>query len=201
VLRGSCRHCGTRISLRYPAVEAGTALLFAVLAAHFGAHAVLPAFLYLGAVGVALALIDVDHHRLPDPLTLPSYPVGLVLLGVAAVTAHDAWRFERALIGMAALFGFYLLTWFVYPGGMGFGDVKLSGVVGLYLAYLGWDQLAVGAFAGFLVGAVVSVVIVLVAGGGRKTKVPFGPFMLIGALIAIFAGHTIGHAYTSATVG
>ena len=201
LLRGRCRQCGSRISARYPLVELLTGVLFAVLAAYFGAVAQLPAFLYLAAVGVALALIDLDVQRLPDALTLPSYPVGLVGLGAASVARHSSWPFVRGVIGMAALFAFYFIIAFIAPRGMGFGDVKLSGVIGLYLAWLGWGQLAVGAFSAFLVGGLVGIGLILFAGGGRKTKVPFGPFMLIGALIGIFAGGPIASAYTSLTLG
>jgi leader peptidase (prepilin peptidase)/N-methyltransferase len=195
LLRGRCRHCQARISPRYPLVELATAGLFVAFAVKFGPHAVLPAFLYLAAVGVALTMIDLDVQRLPDALTLPSYPVGLALLGIAAGVDGTGWPYARALIGMAALFGFYATVWFVYPAGMGLGDVKLSGVLGLYLGWLGWGQLVVGAFSAFLVGAVVSVMFVVLRGGGRKTKVPFGPFMLLGVLIATFAGHPISRAY------
>jgi leader peptidase (prepilin peptidase)/N-methyltransferase len=197
LLRGRCRECSSRISARYPLVEAATAALFVAFGVRFGLHAVLPAYLYLAAVGVALTMIDIDVQRLPDVITLPSYPVGLVLLGIAAVVDQAGDSFVRALIGMAALFAFYALVWFVYPAGMGLGDVKLAGVLGLYLAWLGWGQLVVGAFAAFAVGAVVSIAIVAIAGGGRKTKVPFGPFMLVGVLIGIYAGHPVAHAYTS----
>ena len=201
LLRGRCRGCGTRISTRYPLVELLTAALFAGLAAWFGPVAQLPAYLYLAAVGIALALIDLDVRRLPDVLTLPSYPVGIVLLGVASAVHHDAWSFARAGIGLAALFGFYFTVAVVAPRGMGFGDVKLSGVLGLYLGWLGWAQLVVGAFSAFVVGALVGIGLIVFAGGGRKTKVPFGPFMLVGALIGIFAGHPIAAAYTSVTLG
>jgi leader peptidase (prepilin peptidase) / N-methyltransferase len=201
LLRGRCRHCGTRISARYPLVELATAALFTAFAVKFGLHAVLAAYLYLAAVGVALAMIDFDLKRLPDALTLPSYPVGIALLGVAAGVDGTLWAFERALIGMAALFAFYFTVAMISPRGMGFGDVKLSGVVGLYLAWLGWGQLVVGAFAAFVIGGLVGVALILFAGGGRKTKVPFGPFMLMGALVGIYAGHPIAHAYRSAVIG
>jgi leader peptidase (prepilin peptidase)/N-methyltransferase len=201
VLRGRCRHCGNAISARYPLVELLTGALFAGLAVWFGPVAQLPAYLVFAGVGVALALIDLDVQRLPDALTLPSYPVGIALLGIASGVHHDGWSLIRALIGMAALFAFYFTVALISPRGMGFGDVKLSGVVGLHLAWLGWSQLVVGAFAAFVVGALVGVGLILFAGGGRKTKVPFGPFMLVGALIGIFLGHTIGSAYSSATLG
>jgi len=201
LLRGRCRHCQNPISARYPLVEALTGALWAGLAAWFGPVAQLPAYLVFAAVGVALALIDLDVRRLPDVLTLPSYPVGIALLGIASAVHHDAWSFERALIGMAALFAFYFTVAFISPKGMGFGDVKLSGVIGLHLAWLGWRELVVGAFAAFVVGAVVGIGLIVLGGGGRKTKVPFGPFMLVGALLGIFFGDPIGSAYNSFTLG
>lgn len=201
LLRGKCRHCREPISIRYPAVELGTGVLFAAFAIHFGLHADLPAYLYLAAIGVALAMIDIDLLRLPDVLTLPSYLVGLALLGVAAGVDHESHAFSRAVIAMAALAAFYGVVWFIYPSGMGLGDVKLAGVVGLYLGWLGWGQLVVGAFAAFAVGAVISVAIVAIRGGDRKTRVSFGPFMLIGVLIGIYAGHPLAHAYTHAING
>src|SRR4051794_4827816 len=201
LLRGRCRHCGEPIAWRYPFIELLTAAVFAVLAAKLGPPAARAAFLYLGAIGVALAAIDMDCHRLPDVLTLPSYPVVLALLALAAGVDGHAWPFERALISMGALFGFYALVWLVYPAGMGLGDVKLSGVLGLALGYLGWAELVVGAFAAFVVGSVVSVAVVLVAGGGRKAKVRFGPFMLVGALIGVLAGHAVADWYHDLTFG
>jgi len=199
VLRGRCRSCGARISARYPLVELLTAVVFIVLAVHFGARAVLPAYLYLAAVGIALAAIDLDLHRLPDRLTLPSYAVGAALLGLAAAYDGTPWPFVRALIGMAALFAFYFLLVLIQPRGMGFGDVKLAGVVGLYLGFLGWGALLVGAFAAFLLGGCFSIGLLMFAGAGRKTKVPFGPFMLAGALLAVLIGERLAHGYLHVT--
>jgi leader peptidase (prepilin peptidase)/N-methyltransferase len=201
LLRGKCRHCGNPISIRYPLVELACGLLFAGFAIRFGAHVVLLAFLYFGAVGLALAMIDFDHKRLPDVLTLPSYPVALALLGLAAVLDHRGHTpFVRALLGGLALYAFYELIGFIQPRGMGGGDIKLSGVIGLYLGWLGWGELVVGAFAAFLIGGLVSIALVIFAGAGRKTKVPFGPFMLLGALVGIYAGHSLAHAYTTFTL-
>jgi len=199
VLRGRCRHCSGAISIRYPLVEAVTAALFAGLAVKLGPHATVPAFLYLAAIAVALAMIDLDTLKLPNVIVLPSYVVAAVLLGVAAIVDHDGGAALRAVIGMAAYYGVFFLIWFAYPKGMGFGDVKLAGVLGLYLGYLGWGVLVVGAFGGVLLGGVVGIALVLFADAGRKTKVPYGPFMLTGALFAVFLGATIAHAYTHTT--
>jgi leader peptidase (prepilin peptidase)/N-methyltransferase len=196
-LRGRCRDCSTSISVRYPLVELGTAALFAVMAARVGAHLELLAFLYLAAVGLALALIDIDVQRLPDALTLPSYVVMAILLGAAAVTEGHGDQAVRTVLAGLAVFAFYFALWFVYPSGMGFGDVKLSGLLGGYLGWLSWKAVVVGVFSGFLYGGVFGIGVVLFAGGGRKTRVPFGPFMLLGALTGILVGDRLGAAYLS----
>jgi len=201
LLRGRCRDCGSPISLRYPAVELLTAGVFALLAWRIGLEPELPAFLYLGAVGVALALIDLDIKRLPNSLTLPSYAVGAALLGLAALADADLAAYLRALLGMLTLFAFYFLLAFIYPAGMGFGDVKLAGVLGMYLGWLGWGVLAVGGFLGFLLGGLVGGALMMAKRAGRKTAIPFGPFMLAGALLAVLWGHEIAAAYTGTLSG
>ncbi len=199
LLRGRCRDCDAPISPRYPVVEAGTAALFAVMALRFGFDPVLPAYLYLAAVGLALALIDLDCKRLPDALTLPSYPVAAVLLGLAALLGSDSGDFVKALLGGAAMFAVYFGLAFAYPAGMGFGDVKLAGVLGMYIAWLGWGSWAVGLFLGFFLGGVFGIALIAVKRGGRKTAVPFGPFMLLGALIAVLVGPELAQGYLDAT--
>ena len=201
LLRARCRDCGTRVSARYPLVELATAVLFGLVAWHFGLHVVLIAYLYLAAISVALALIDIDVHRLPDALTLPSYPVAAVLLTAGALAAHQPFDLARAAIGGAALFALYAVLWFVYPKGMGLGDVKLAGVLGMYLGYIGWGTLAVGAFFGFALGGVLGVTLMAVGRATRKSKIPFGPFMLAGALAAVFFGSSLAHAYVSFSRG
>jgi leader peptidase (prepilin peptidase) / N-methyltransferase len=201
LLRGRCADCRTRISPRYPIVELATGLLFAAVAyrvADLGLVAAVPAYLYFTAIGVALTVIDLDVRRLPNAIVLPSYPVLAVLLTIAAAWHGDWWALARAGIGAAALFGFFFAVAFAYPAGMGFGDVKLAGLVGGVLAYLSWAALAVGAFAGFLLGAFVGVAIMLAGRGGRKTAVPFGPFMVAGALLALFVADPLASLYTDA---
>jgi leader peptidase (prepilin peptidase)/N-methyltransferase len=185
LLRGRCYDCGAPISVRYPLVELGTGLLFLALALRVDI-AVLPAYLYFAAAGVALALIDLDVRRLPNAIVVPSYPVVAALLFAAALWDHSLPSFVRSLLGAAALFAFFAAIAFIYPAGMGWGDVKLAGLIGLVLGYLSWLALAVGAFLGFLLGSVVGVAIIALGRAGRRTAVPFGPFMIVGALAGIF---------------
>lgn len=156
---------------------------------------ILVAFVYLAAISIALTLIDLDHHRLPNVVVLPGYIVGAVLLWAASLTAGDAGSVLRSGIGMAAMFLGYLLLALVYPGGMGFGDVKLAGVLGLYLGWLGWEQLIVGAFAAFVLGGIFSIVLLLARRANRKTGIPFGPWMICGAWIGIAWGYPIVTGY------
>ena len=199
LLRGRCRDCNNPISARYPLVEAGTATLFFLVGLRFGAQAQLLAYLYLAAVGIALTLIDLDVKRLPDVLTLPSYAVGFVLLGLASLS--EPHPLVRAVLGAAAMFAVYFALCFAYPAGMGFGDVKLSGVLGLYTAWLGWDVWGAGLMLGFLLGGFFGIGLVLIKRAGRKTAVPFGPFMIIGAFVAIFFGHALVSGYLDLTTG
>jgi leader peptidase (prepilin peptidase)/N-methyltransferase len=200
VLRGRCRDCGEPISVRYPLVEAGTAVLFGLTYWWAGPTWALPAFLYLAAISVALALIDLDTHRLPDAIVLPAYPVGIALLALASWNpggASDWPALVRAVIGGAALFAAYFVMLLAYPAGMGFGDVKLAGVLGAYLAWIGWGAFAVGAFGAFLVGGVFSIGLLVAGRATRKSGIPFGPWMLAGAAIGIGVGEWLWSAYLS----
>lgn len=201
ILRGRCRNCGEPISARYPAVELLTGIVFGLLAWRFGVAAQLPAYLYLGAVGVALAFIDLDTKRLPDVLTLPSYAVALVLLGVAAGIDGTWDALLRAVLGGLALAVFYFGLWFVYPAGMGFGDVKFSGVLGIYLGWLSWGTVLLGGFLGFLLGGVVGGLLLMTKRATRKTGIPFGPFMILGALVAVLVGEPLIQWYAGAVLG
>jgi leader peptidase (prepilin peptidase)/N-methyltransferase len=195
ILQGRCVHCGARISLRYPAVESGTALLFVAVTVRFGLTPILPAYLYLAAVAVALALIDLDVQRLPNRIVLPSYVVGGVLLGAAAGAGHDGWAAARGLVAMAALWLVYFGLSLTYRGGMGFGDVKLAGLLGLYLGFIGWGPVWIGALAGFAIGGLIGVGLLVTRRATRRSAVPFGPAMLGGALLAVFLGGPIGTWY------
>jgi leader peptidase (prepilin peptidase)/N-methyltransferase len=200
VLRRRCRDCRTLISARYPAVELATGALFLLIAWRIGWHVSLIGYLFFTATGVALALIDYDVKRLPDALTFPTYVVA-----IAALVADSAHRghwgpFTRAVEGMAALFGFYFATRVLGKAimgrtAMGLGDVKLSGILGLLLAWLSWGALVVGAFAGFVAGAVGGIALIASGKGKLASKIPYGPYMLVGALFGILWGGPVAHWY------
>ena len=195
LLRGKCRNCQNPISSRYPIVELGTAVLFGLTALHFGPTWALPAYLYLAAISVALALIDLDVHRLPDAIVKPSYLVAAVLLALASWGEDDWPALLRAAIAGVILFAFYFLLVLVYPRGMGWGDVKLAGLLGLYLGWVGWGALVVGAFSAFLLGGVFSIGLLLSRRAGRKSGIPFGPWMIAGAIVGIAFGEQLWSTY------
>lgn len=207
VLRGRCRDCGAPISVRYPAVELGTGLLFALVAVvaspattttardTTGAVLVFVGLLFLMAASVALALIDLDTHTLPNAIVYPAAVVLVVVLLGASVADGDLFPFLRGLIGAAVLGGAYLVLALAVPGGMGLGDVKLAVVLGLVLAYLGWGPLAVGAFGAFLVGGTVAIVLLALGRVRRRGGIPFGPSMLVGAWIGIASGAPLWQGY------
>jgi leader peptidase (prepilin peptidase)/N-methyltransferase len=118
-----------------------------------------------------------------------------VLLAASAAWQGDWWSLARAVIGAAALFAFFLAIVLIHPPGMGFGDVRLSGLIGGVLAYLSWSTVVIGAFAGFLLGSVIGLIMIAVRGGDRKVAVPFGPFMIGGALLAVFVAEPISQWY------
>ncbi len=212
MLRGRCRGCAQPISARYPLVEAGTAAAFVLVTARFGPAAIeaataqdaiagaieLVAFLTLTAVSIALALIDLDTRRLPNVIVVPSLLAGSVLLGAAALVRGDLAALAGAGIGGAGLFLLYFVLALVSRGGMGMGDVKLAAVLGLYLGFLGWGNLLVGAFAAFLFGGVFGILLLIVRRAGRRTAIPFGPWMILGAWLGVFAGELVARSYFDA---
>jgi leader peptidase (prepilin peptidase)/N-methyltransferase len=194
------------IPARYPAVELATAITFAVIALAWTSSAFahgfdvpaaleLVAFLYLAAISIALTAIDLDVRRLPNAIVLPAYLVGGGLLVASSLVAGQPERLIVAAIGAGASVLFYGILWFAKPGGMGLGDVKLAGVLGMYLGYLGWAQLAVGVAAAFLLGGLFGIALMLMRRASRTTAVPFGPWMLLGAWIGIAAGASLAAGY------
>jgi leader peptidase (prepilin peptidase) / N-methyltransferase len=158
---------------------------------------VLAAYLWFAASGIALTLIDLDTRRLPHSITGPAFFVCLALLVAACALGADWWALARAMIGAAALYLFYALLRAVRPDGMGGGDVRLAAVIGLMLGWLGWWPLAVGAFMAFLLGGVFGIALLLSGRGGRRTAIPFGPWIVLGAWVGVVAGELIGRTYVS----
>ncbi|MDW4902418.1 prepilin peptidase [Streptomyces californicus] len=165
-----------------------TAVVCIALAAATGARPELIAWLALTPVAVLLAVVDRRVHRLPDPLTLPLAAAAVLLLGGAALLPGAAGSWTSGLLGGLALGGFYFLLFLINPNGMGFGDVKLALALGVALGWYGWAVLFVGGFAGFLFGAAYGLGLVLLRGAGRKTGIPFGPFMITGTLAGLLLG-------------
>jgi leader peptidase (prepilin peptidase)/N-methyltransferase len=126
---------------------------------------------------------------------LPSSLAGGTLLLAAAAARGDWWPLGRGLVAMAALFSLYLVLALLYRGGMGFGDVKLAGLLGLYLGWLGWSPVWIGTFAGFLLGGLAGAALMLGRRASRKAAIPFGPAMLAGALLALFAAGPVAAWY------
>jgi leader peptidase (prepilin peptidase)/N-methyltransferase len=190
VLRGRCRSCSARISPRYPLVEAGTGLLCvgAVLTHESAAEIALSVTLVL--LLVPAALIDLEHRIIPNRLTAAG-----ALLALGLGTALDPSGEPERLLAGAAAGGFLLVAALAYPGGMGMGDVKLAGVMGLFLGAAVAPALLVALVAGVLVGAVI--VARKGARAGRKTAVPFGPFLALGGIVAVLAGQPIVAWYTT----
>ncbi|MGW5270985.1 prepilin peptidase [Streptomyces sp. NPDC004044] len=160
----------------------------AALAAATGLRPELAVWLLLAPVAVLLATIDRRVHRLPDRLTLPLAGGAVALLGGAALLPEHAGSWLSALLGGLALGGFYFLLFLINPNGMGFGDVKLALSLGVALGWYGWAVLFAGGFAGFVLGAVYGFGLVILRRAGRKTGIPFGPFMIAGALLGILLG-------------
>ncbi|MFC5804437.1 prepilin peptidase [Streptomyces formicae] len=174
-----------RPSLLVPAV---TALVCAALAAAAGTRPEAAVWVLLVPVAVLLALVDRNVHRLPDQLTLPLAAAAAVLLGGAALVPGAAGSWPAALLGGLALGGAYFVLFLINPNGMGFGDVKLAVPLGVVLGWYGWGVLFAGAFAGFLLGAMYGLGLVLLRRAGRKSAIPFGPFMMTGALLGLLLG-------------
>ena len=174
---------GVRVSVPIPAVA--TAVLFGLAAWRFGASWQLPAFLALAAAGVLLAVVDLEHRLLPNRIVGPAAATGAVLLGLAAAVGGQGHDLVRALLGAATLFVAYLVLALIAPSGLGMGDVKLAGLLGLYLGWLGWGAVLFGAVAGFVVQAVVALLLLATRRIGLRGELPFGPAMLAGAALVI----------------
>lgn len=195
LLRGRCRDCRAPIAVRYPLVELATGLLFVLVAWRFGSTPYTAAALVVAAAGLALVMIDLDHRRLPFAVT-GAMAIGVVIALSIDVLRHGADSVPGALAAAALWLAVYGGVWLVTAGrGMGLGDVALAPVLGLVLGWLGWGPALVGLGAGFVIGAVVGVVLIVSGVAGARSKVPHGPFLLSGALLGMVAGAPLATVY------
>jgi leader peptidase (prepilin peptidase)/N-methyltransferase len=187
-LRAKCRSCGERISARYPGVELLTALVFASVVVVKGADSELALELPFAAVLIAIAFIDFDHKIIPNKIVVPA-----AVYGVAVAAIVHPGELPEDLIAGAAAFGFLLIAALAYPAGMGMGDVKLAGVMGVFLG----AAVAPALFIAFLAGALVGIAMIAKQGAAaRKKGVPFGPFLAVGGIVALLAGDQLVQAYS-----
>lgn len=186
LLRGRCRECGTVISLRYPLVEAITAIAFVLAMWRFGlSWPVLVAWAFIAAM-VTIAFIDYDHMIIPNRIVLPGTLLGLI----ASVALHPQkwWVYVAGSLGAAAFMFALAMLW---PGGMGPGDIKMALFMGAVLG----AHVLVAMFAAFLFGSIAGVYMMVVQKRSRKAKIPFGPYLALGAVLAIFLGEMILTSY------
>lgn len=169
--------------------------LFAGTAAAIGDRWVLPAYLWFVSVIFVLTLTDVDRKLIPNRILFPGFGVGAALLSAGSVLDGDAADLLRALGGSAVFFGFLLVVALAARGGFGMGDVKLGAMLGAFLAYEGWDVLFVGAAVAFVLGGVVSLVLLVTRIKSRRDAIPFGPYLVVGAYVAVVAGAEIADWY------
>jgi len=197
VLRGRCHGCRARISARYPLVEAGTAALFVAITLRFGLTPELPAYLYLAAIGVALAGIELDGGRLPDSIVLPSYVVSLLLLLPAGAAESNPTAPMLALAGMVAMLVLFLALAAAYPSGLTFGDVKLAGLVGLYLGWLSWSALFIAAVGSLFLAALTGSVVVVTRNASRYIAVPLTSCLLGAGALSLFLAAPLSGWYAA----
>ena len=166
-------------------LEALTAALFAALACHLGAHAELLADSWITAIGVPLAATDIAVHRLPNRLVLPSYPIMIALLGLAAFLDHTPASLLRALAGMLTLLTLYALPYYLLPNAIAGGDVKLAGVLGLGLGWASWSALLTGTFLGWALAALSRLALRATHTVSRDAPIPLGAFLITGTLATL----------------
>jgi leader peptidase (prepilin peptidase) / N-methyltransferase len=200
LLGGRCRSCRARISWRYPLIEAATAALFVACLLRFGPSVEAAVAALFGSLMLALAIIDVDHMILPDVLTYPGIALGILLQPLVswarlwdgpwgAIAGAAAGALLGSGVLLAVWLGWYLVR---HEEGMGLGDVKMLAVVG---AFLGWKGALVALFFAALSGALVGLALMAWGSLGARSKLPFGAFLALGGLIALFAGEPLVRAY------
>jgi leader peptidase (prepilin peptidase)/N-methyltransferase len=182
---GRCPACRARIGPPVLAVEVAAAAALGLLAARIHPALALAAACWLAVCTIPLAFVDAATRRLPDLLTGPAWAGTAALLLAAAASGGDWSRLGRALLGGVIYVAFCALLFLISPSGMGPGDIKLAAGLGTALAWLGWAALAGGVFLGFLLGAGYGIFLLARGRAGRKTQIPFGPFMIVGTVLAL----------------
>ncbi len=186
--RGRCRACAARIPVRYLLVEVVTCALFVAVPARVHGGFAVAAYLVLAAALVALSVVDLERMRLPTPIVLAAALLGLPLLAAASAETHAWGSLGRAAIAAAACGAAFLAIALAVPKGLGLGDVRLAALLGAFLGWLGYRQMAVGFLLALLTGGVVGVALLLAKRGSRSTRLPFGPFLAGGSLAAVLWG-------------
>jgi leader peptidase (prepilin peptidase)/N-methyltransferase len=185
---GACPVCAQRLPFRYFLVPVANGALFAAVAVRLGANWALPAYLLFFAVLLAISVIDLQLQIIPNRIVYPAIFASIPLLALAAAVEQNWSSLARAVIGAAAAWFALLVIHLISPGGMGFGDVRLSFLLGLFLGWLSYGHVVTGLFLGFLLGAVVGLLLVAVRLRSRTDHVPFGPFLAAGTALAILVG-------------
>lgn len=195
LLKGRCAYCGGAISWRYPVIELAMALWWGLSITLWGPTWLATLAIALGFFGIILAAIDIDVQRLPNPI-VASFALTVALLMVASVVfGEPTWSLVRACIGALSVGGLYFVAFVAYPRGMGFGDVKLAPVLGAVLGFAGWQQLVVGAFSAFVLGAAVGVAVMVALRQRSGVRIPFGPWMIAGAGAGLLWGESLSQVY------
>ena len=201
LLRGRCRSCRARIPVVYPLVELAMAgLWFALTLRLWADHPwAVPGYLALAFACLVLAVIDARTAKLPDRITYPAFVVVLVLLGAAALLEGEPGRLGRGLLAAAAGALFFVPAWFF--AAMGLGDAKLVPTLALALGWLSWPAVLIGFYAAFLLGGLAALYALLVLGRGRRSKLPFGPWLAAGAVLGVLVAGPVGSWYGQLLTG
>ena len=191
-LHGKCRSCGSKFSWSYPALEVGMAVLFAIAPLVFHSWTAVLLWISLSIFGLPLFLIDVKLHRLPDLLTGALFFASALIIICSAFAHHHFNRLVPSFVGALALATYYFAIVVVSRGGMGMGDVKLSASVGLISGYFGLHAVLVSSYTAFALGSLIGVALIVLGKAGRKTAIPFGPFIIVGQMISLLVLSHLG---------
>lgn len=198
LLKARCRHCSQPIPWIYPAVELGCGALFMIVAVISPRLGLIPGLCLLAAACLMLALIDIATYTLPDKIVAAAAVIAVGTVSVdAAIYGIDDGQLVRTVLSTLSWLLVFAIPWLVTGGkGMGFGDVKLAPILGFTLGWIGWGTSLVGLFAGFALGTLIGLVVLLKTGGVRRGKtIPYGPFMVTGAFVGIAAGASLWNVY------